>query len=79
MTITLLAVTPEARGRGWGRRLMVTAEDEASRRGLTGLCLETLTFQAPDFYRALGFSEIGRIPDYAPGAARIFLQKRLDG
>ena len=79
MMITLLAVAPEARGRGWGRQLMAAAEDEARRRALTGLCLDTLTFQAPDFYRALGYSEVGRIRDYAPDAARVFLHKRLDG
>ncbi|GKY86908.1 GNAT family N-acetyltransferase [Sinisalibacter aestuarii] len=77
MYIELLGVSDAARGKGWGRQLMRAAEAEARARGLTGIWLDTYTFQAPGFYTALGFEEFGRIEDYPEGEARIFFRKRL--
>ncbi|MCI9880682.1 GNAT family N-acetyltransferase [Methylobacterium goesingense] len=75
--VELLALGP-ARDRGLGRRLMQDAEAEARRRGLSGIWLDTWTFQAPGFYERLGFSECGRITDYPPGHDRIFYVKRFE-
>ncbi|MBO1073041.1 GNAT family N-acetyltransferase [Roseomonas marmotae] len=74
--VELLALGP-ARGQGLGREAMRLAEEEARRRGLQGMWLDTWTFQAPDFYRKLGFVECGRITDYPPGHDRIFYVKRF--
>ena len=73
-----LLSTGAARGSGLGRRIMDMAETEAKKRGLTGIWLDTWTFQAPGFYEKLGFAECGRIPNYPPGHDRIFYVKRLD-
>ena len=75
----LLAVAPEARGQDVGTGLMQALETEARARDLIGIWLDTYSFQAPGFYAKLGFEEVGRIPDYPPGHARIFLARRLDG
>ena len=75
--VELLALGP-ARGLGLGRKLMLLAEDEARRRGLLGMWVDTWTFQAPDFYPKLGFVECGRIRGYPPGHDRIFFVKRFD-
>lgn len=77
MFIELLATAPDARGQGVGAQLLAAAEAEARAQGLVGLWLDTYSFQAPGFYIKLGFTEIGRIDDYPPGEARIFLCKRL--
>ena len=74
--IELLALGPAA-GHGLGRAIMAQAEAEARRRGLNGIWLDTWTFQAPGFYRKLGFVEVGRIPNYPPGHERIFFVKHL--
>jgi GNAT superfamily N-acetyltransferase len=74
--VELLALGP-ARGRGLGRRLMRDAEAEARQRGLSGIWLDTWTFQAPGFYQRLGFTECGRIRDDPPGHDRIFYVKRF--
>lgn len=74
--VELLALGP-ARGRGLGRKVMALAEEEARRRGLVGMWLDTWTFQAPDFYPKLGFVEYGRISEYPPGHDRIFFVKRF--
>lgn len=75
--VELLALGP-ARGGGLGREVMGMAEAEARRRGLRGIWLDTWTFQAPGFYRKLGFVECGRIVDYPAGHDRVFYVKRLD-
>jgi ribosomal protein S18 acetylase RimI-like enzyme len=72
-----LWVHPELRRRGLGRRLVAEFGAEVARRGCDQLVLSTHSFQAPDFYRRLGFEEIGRIPDYPRGHAQIFFRKRL--
>ena len=74
--VELLALGP-ARGEGLGRRVMALAEEEARRCGLSGIWLDTWTFQAPGFYVRLGFTECGRIPDYPPGHDRVFYVKRF--
>ncbi|TNC47711.1 GNAT family N-acetyltransferase [Rubellimicrobium rubrum] len=71
----LLGVAPEARGQGVGTRLMQAIEEEARARSCLRVWLDTYSFQAPGFYARLGYEEVGRIPDYSPGHARIFLAK----
>jgi ribosomal protein S18 acetylase RimI-like enzyme len=75
----LLGVAPEAQGRRIGTRLMEAVEALGREKGLIGIWLDTYSFQAPGFYEKLRYEEVGRIPDYPPGQARIFLAKRLDG
>lgn len=75
--IELLCAGPD-RHAGIGTALMARAEAECRRLGLVGIWLDTWTFQAPDFYRRLGFTECGRIPCYPPGHDRVFFHKRLD-
>jgi GNAT superfamily N-acetyltransferase len=58
--VEMLWVREDQRHAGWGSRLMRAAEAEAVRRGCTDMIVSTYTFQAPDFYRTLGFSETGR-------------------
>jgi GNAT superfamily N-acetyltransferase len=77
MFIELLAVPEQARGQGIGSRLMAMAEEWAREKHCVGIWLDTFDFQAPEFYRSLGFSEFGTIDDYPPGHRRFYFQKRL--
>ena len=36
-----------------------------------------MAFQAPDFYRKLGYTEFGRIPDEPPELTRLWFYKRF--
>jgi ribosomal protein S18 acetylase RimI-like enzyme len=75
--IELLVVPEQARGQGTGSTLMQMAEKLAREKNCVGIWLDTFDFQAPEFYRKHGFTEIGQIDDYPPGHQRFFLQKRL--
>jgi ribosomal protein S18 acetylase RimI-like enzyme len=75
--VELLWLDAAARGSGTGSRLMREAESIARREGRELIYLNTYSFQAPGFYRRLGFRSVGRIVDYPRGASRIFLVKRL--
>ena len=75
--VSALAVAPEWRGSGYGRRLMEEAERVAIERQCEGIWLDTFSFQAPGFYAKLGFERFGVIKDFPPGESRHFLMKRL--
>lgn len=75
--VELLAVAEEGRGKGVGSQLMARVEQEARLRGMDGIWLDTFSFQAPEFYRRLGYSEFGRIDGYPENEARLFFVKRL--
>jgi GNAT superfamily N-acetyltransferase len=77
MFIELLSVPEQGRGQGIGSKLMAQAEALAREKNCYGLWLDTFDFQAPEFYRKLGFSQFGEIVDYPPGHKRHFFQKRL--
>jgi GNAT superfamily N-acetyltransferase len=77
--VNFLWVSEALRGQRYGTRLMDAAEEMAKERGAVGATLETFTSQAPDFYDKRGYSIFGRIDDYPPGHAKLFLTKRLNG
>ncbi len=75
--VKTLWIHESMRGRGLGTRLMRSAEAEARRRGATQMVLSTHSFQAPDFYRRLGFEIIARVEEYPRGHQSIALRKPL--
>lgn len=77
MFIELLSVPEQGRGQGIGSKLMAQAEALAKEKNCYGLWLDTFDFQAPEFYRKLGFIQFGEIVDYPPGHKRHYFQKRL--
>jgi len=75
--IDLLWLPDELRGKGYGRKVMKLAEDEARKRGCKGMYLNTASFQAPKFYPKLGFKVIAVVEDYPPGHKTYYLLKRF--
>ncbi len=74
-----LWVREDLRGQGLGARLLAEAEREAARRGCREMQLDTHSYQAPGFYRRLGYAEIGQLPGWPAGThTRIFFRKTLE-
>lgn len=75
--VTYLWLDEEIRGRGLGRELLAEAERAAIAKACRGVLLETYSFQAPGFYRKLGYREIGRLDGYPPGHSQYYFWKPL--
>ena len=76
--IELLWVREDQRGSGLGRALMAAAEQEARARGCTQALVRSFSFQAPGFYRRLGYSEYARTENLPiEGHADIHFRKDL--
>jgi GNAT superfamily N-acetyltransferase len=75
--IKLLWVAQERRGEGIGSALLAAAEREALARGCGRIVLATHSFQAPDFYRRLGFRRIAEIEECPRGHSHITLIKHI--
>jgi ribosomal protein S18 acetylase RimI-like enzyme len=65
------------RHQGHGTRIMRALEEEAIARGCTQIVLETHDFQAPAFYRRLGFAVVGSVADYPRGHRYLTMRKPL--
>ena len=75
--VSILWVDENYRHAGLGRQLMARAEAEAKQRGCLHAYLDTMDFQAPDFYPKLGYVTWGTLDDFPPGHRRIFFKKDL--
>ena len=75
--VKALWVREDLRRQGLGARLLHAAEQEAARRGCREMQLDTLAYQAPAFYRRLGYEEIGDLPGWPAGSRRFFFRKTL--
>lgn len=72
-----LWVHASVRHQGIGRQLVRAIETHARARHCAQIVLSSHTFQAPDFYRKLGFTEQARIQGYPGGHADIHFIKNL--
>jgi GNAT superfamily N-acetyltransferase len=78
LRVHVMAVSPGSRNSGIGTRLLAHAEEEARARGCTHAYVDTMSHQSPEFYRKLGYSEVGHISNWdSHGHAKHFFTKRL--
>ena len=75
--IDMLWVREESRQEGWGSKLLLSAEEEARRRGCDRACVSSFTFQAPAFYQRHGYVETGRTLGIPGGAEDVHMYKTL--
>ncbi len=71
--IEYLWVHESQRGKKLGSQMMKAAEDEAINRGCIGSTLDTFSFQAPGFYKKLGYSIVGGLSGYSGEHQRHYL------
>jgi GNAT superfamily N-acetyltransferase len=77
LDVELVWIEKPARGSGIGRAVLRKAEQAARDLGLTGIYLWTQSWQAPDFYRKLGFEQFAEFDDFRPGHKRLGFRKYL--
>lgn len=65
------------RRQGIGSQLLLKAEALARDRLCAACCLETFSFQAPQFYEMHGYQEVGRLEGFPEGHTRIWFSKPL--
>ncbi|MFO1487994.1 MAG: GNAT family N-acetyltransferase [Verrucomicrobiota bacterium] len=75
--IQLLAVAPEFRRRGIGRRLVAFAEDRIFPHSPNVfLCVSSFNHEAQALYARLGYERVGELPDFVvKGHSEILLRK----
>lgn len=65
------------RGQDHGTALIAAIEDEARKFGAVRSYLDTMSIQAPGFYRNCGYEEFGTIDGYPGGVTRHWFSKAL--
>ena len=77
MYVDILWVHEDHRGKGIGSKLLAEAERVAKNSGCHHVHLDTMSWQAPDFYKNHGYSVIGILPDIPEGNQKYLLMKAL--
>jgi ribosomal protein S18 acetylase RimI-like enzyme len=77
LKIEYLWVGEQLRGRGYGSRMMLAAEQEAVRRDCHLAVVDTHSFQGPDFYPKLGYVRCGLIEGWPVGHTDTIFRKTL--
>ena len=77
MYVDILWVHENHRKKGIGSKLLFEAEKEAIQRGCHHVHLDTMSWQAPEFYKKHGYEVIAILPDVPKGNQKYLLQKSL--
>ena len=77
MYVDILWVHESHRHQGIGSKLLREAEKIALSRGCHHVHLDTMSWQAPEFYKKLGYEVIGILPDIPSGNQKYLLMKAL--
>ena len=77
MHVENLWVAQSFRGQGIGSKLLRMAEDIARQRDCTGVDLDTMSFQAPEFYEKHGYRNMGVVPGFSKGHHRTYYSKEI--
>ena len=75
--VDILWVHEKHRGNGIGSKLLAEAEKEAKARGCHHVHLDTMSWQAPEFYKKHGYTVVGILPDIPKGNQKYLLMKEL--
>lgn len=76
-SVEMLWIDDAIRGQGLGTQVMEEAEAAARRHGCAFMHVDTMSFQALEFYQKIGFVLFGTLPGYAGGVERYYLYKPL--
>ena len=77
LLLKLLFVPEQLRRHGLGSQLLITAEEEAIRRGCRGCCLDTMSPKAVEFYRRHEYEVAGQLEELDGGHTVTWMKKRF--
>ena len=77
MHIDILWVDEKFRRQGIGSKLLAAAEEEALRRGCHSVHVDTMSWQAPEFYKKHGYKILSELEDIPLGNKKFHLIKNL--
>ena len=77
LVVELMIIPEPYRGRGHGKELMLRAEKLAIKRGCQNSWLDSYSYQAPNFYKSLGYEPFGKLENFPSGHNRVFMKKTL--
>lgn len=77
LMVKYLWISEELREHGLGSQILLKAEDAARDRGCKHVFLDTFSFQAPDFYKKHGYTQVFTLEDYPVDGKRHYFTKRL--
>lgn len=78
LKVSIMAVAPKRRSQGIGAALLAEAEHQAITRGCRRAYVDTMEYQAPQFYVKQGYEIVGRLEDWdSHSHAKLFLTKLL--
>ena len=75
--VRLLWVHPDHQHRGLGSQLVSWAEEQGRKLGCNSAMVDTMSFQAPEFYARLGYRQFGVSEGYEGEASRHYFEKQL--
>jgi ribosomal protein S18 acetylase RimI-like enzyme len=78
MHIDILWVDENFRKKGIGTQLLKAAEEEAIKRGCHSVHVDTMSWQAPVFYKKNGYTIISELNDIPQGNKKYHLIKNLN-
>ena len=75
--IDILWVAEKCRKQGTGSKLLKAAEEEAKKRGCHSVHIDTMSWQAPEFYKKHGYKIISELENIPAGNKKFHLIKEL--
>ncbi len=78
MHLEVLWVDEMYRGRGYGKDLVLRAERIGKEKGYPASQTWSFSFQAPEFYKSIGYKVLGIFDGYTDGITEYVLLKRLE-
>ena len=76
--IDILWVDEKFRRKKIGSQLLIAAENEAKKRGCHSVHVDTMSWQAPEFYKKHGYELISELDNIPDGYKKFHFIKRLD-
>ena len=75
--LTDFCIYESLRGQGIGKEIIRQIEEFAKKNNCIGVQMDTWNFQAPEFYKKLGYIVWGEFKDCPPGTIHYYLYKKF--